>query len=116
MKHGRFLLAPEKCLMPDVKKTTRFHERLFGLLFRRRLQHDEALFIVPCKSVHTIGMRYSIDLIYLDKDMQIIKLVKNLKPFRFSACHSAYGVIETATNKLAELNLQCGQTLIWQEI
>ncbi len=61
-------------------------------------------------------MRYSIDLIYVDKECRIVKMVKTLRPCCFSICHSAQGVIELNANKLQTLNLEIGQRLIWKDI
>src|SRR5580658_9539426 len=48
-----------------------------GLLGRKGLSAGEGLWIVPCESVHTFGMQFSIDLVYLNRDLRIKKTRSN---------------------------------------
>ena len=68
--------------------------RLQGLLFRAPLSDSEGLWLVPCKAVHTFGMRYAIDVVFLDGDRRIIKVVSELAPNRWAAAWAARSVIE----------------------
>jgi uncharacterized protein len=43
-----------------------------------------ALWIVPCHGVHTWGMRFALDLIYLDSSNKVVHLEENVKPWRFA--------------------------------
>ncbi len=54
------------------------------------------LWIVPCESVHTFFMRFSIDLVYLDRSMKVRKVRTSVPPWRISACFLAHSVIELA--------------------
>jgi uncharacterized membrane protein (UPF0127 family) len=58
--------------------------RLVGLLVKKRLADGEALLLRPCSSIHTLFMRFAIDVVYLGKDATVLKVVPSLKPFRFS--------------------------------
>jgi uncharacterized membrane protein (UPF0127 family) len=85
-----------------------------GLLWTDTLTEDSALVINPCSSVHTLAMKYPIDLAYLDKYWVIIKTVENLRPWRCSASPAASMVIELAAGSVSRLQLETGQKLIWQ--
>jgi uncharacterized protein len=65
-----------------------------GLLGRKGLAAGGGLWIMPCESVHTLGMQFSIDLVYLDRKLRIRKVRSNVAPWRISACFSARSVIE----------------------
>lgn len=65
-----------------------------GLLGRERLGFGEGLWIVPCQAVHTFGMRFTIDLVYLNRANQVKKVRSSVPPWRLSACLSAYSVLE----------------------
>ncbi len=67
-----------------------------GLLGRPELEEHEGLWIIPCESVHTVGMRYPIDLVYLDRKRRVIKIIESLAPYRMSLCLRAHSVIELA--------------------
>lgn len=56
--------------------------RLKGLLGTDRLASDEGLWLSPCASVHSLGMRYAIDVVFLDRHNQVTAVVANLKPRR----------------------------------
>ena len=71
-----------------------------GLLGRKGLAPGEGLWIVPCESVHTIGMEFSIDLIYLDRNHKVRKVVRDVPRWRLSACFSAHSVIELAAGSV----------------
>jgi uncharacterized protein len=68
-----------------------------GLLGRNQLPAGEGIWIVPCESVHTFGMRFPIDLVYLDRNKKVKKVRSGMPPWRLSACLSAYSVVELAS-------------------
>jgi len=76
-----------------IMKTTSIFERLRGLL-GRKLDQFSALWIVPCNSIHTLGMSYPLDVVYLDRNNSVIKLVRSIPSCRFSMALKAYSVIE----------------------
>jgi len=59
-----------------------FLARLRGLLFRPPLAEGEGLWIEPCRSIHTMGMRYAIDAIFLDAEMRVVAIAERLRPWR----------------------------------
>jgi uncharacterized membrane protein (UPF0127 family) len=79
-----------------------------GLLGRKGLGPGEGLWIVPCEAVHTFGMQFSIDLVYLDREHRIRKIRKNVRPWRLSACLPAHSVIELAAGAIQEHDAQPG--------
>ena len=101
------------CLLNDVKKTNNSFERMRGLLFRQKLTPMQALWIEPCPSVHTIGMKYSIDVIFLDKTGVVLKIVNNLKPLRMAMCKNAVVSLEMLAGCAKKANVQVGMKLNW---
>ncbi len=53
---------------------TRFTARARGLLGGPPLELDEALLIAPCSSIHTFGMRYPIDVVFLDRNARVVRV------------------------------------------
>lgn len=88
-----------------------FIDRLGGLLVRPRLQHGEGLLLRECSSIHMFGMRYAIDVVWLDSTGRILKCVQDLRPWRVSACRGAYAVLELASGTIARLGLHPGLLL-----
>jgi len=113
MIHGYLTDINDNCLFEKVLRTSSFLERLCGLLFSPPLKQKEALLIEPCSSVHTVGMRYAINVIFIDKDWHIIKTKTSLKPWRLAASSKAYRVLEFASGGFAPIDLLSGQKLKW---
>jgi hypothetical protein len=82
-----------------------------GLLGRAGLSPDEGLWIVPCEAVHTFWMRFSIDLVYLDRRLKVRKTRSGVRPWKLSACFSAHSVLELASGTIRETQTRPGDTL-----
>jgi uncharacterized membrane protein (UPF0127 family) len=58
--------------------------RMKGALGRLGWKPDDGIWVIPSCGIHTIGMLFAIDLIYLDAGNRVIHLVEHLGPFRIS--------------------------------
>ena len=81
-------------LATQLEKAHTAATRKKGLLGREGLLPGEGLWIAPCESVHTFFMRFPIDLIYLDRKLQVKKVRHSVGAWRMSACFAAYSVLE----------------------
>ena len=70
-------------LARSVRKADTFWKRLRGLRGRPALPPGEGLWIVPCRGVHTRGMAFSIDVLFLDAAGRVLSLEEDLEPGRF---------------------------------
>jgi uncharacterized membrane protein (UPF0127 family) len=87
--------------MLKVKLATRFGARLVGLLGSPGLSSDEALLLHPCRSIHTFGMRFAIDAVFLDADGRLLAARRNLTPWRWAvAPPGAVMTLELAAGRL----------------
>ncbi|MFK7888004.1 MAG: DUF192 domain-containing protein [Gammaproteobacteria bacterium] len=102
--------ADEQPLVHRVRHAEHWRERLTGLLGRRGLTHSEGLWIKPCNSIHTFGMRFDIDVLFLDDEQRIVRAVTALKPWR-CALARASSVVELAAGSIDRLELQIGERL-----
>lgn len=94
----------------DVELADNFFGRLCGLMFRRKLDSGRGLLLAPCNSVHMLFMRFAIDVVYLDADLCIKKIVRNLTPWLgMSVCLGAWGALELSRGEADRLNLAVGQ-------
>jgi hypothetical protein len=82
-----------------------------GLLGRNSLAEGEGLWIVPCESVHTFGMKFPIDLVYLDRKKKVKKVRSSVPPWRLSACLSADSVLELASGTIHTTQTRPGDVL-----
>lgn len=94
----------------DVELAESFFERLRGLMFRKKLDAGRGLLLAPCNSVHMGFMRFAIDVVYLDEDFRVKKIVRHLHPWiGFSACLKAWAALELASGEVNRLSLEVGQ-------
>jgi len=69
--------------------------RLKGLLGRKELRKNEALLLSPCNSIHTFFMRFPIDVLFLDRNNKIVKILSSFAPFRLSGIYfKAFSALE----------------------
>lgn len=90
-------------------------QRLRGLIARPALQAGEGLLITPCNSVHTLGMRYSLDLVFLDRDGAVVKCVAGLVPYRLAAARKARHALELAAGSIAQAKIAVGDRFSWEQ-
>ena len=90
-----------------VRIACSFKQRLVGLLRTKVLSEDEALMLSPGGSVHTFGMRYAIDVAFLDRQLKILRLAPRLPPWRICrAPTKTKHVVELRAGMLQALQLQ----------
>ena len=78
-----------------VKRASNPWTRGIGLLPRAKVEPDEGLWIDRCSAVHTMLMRATIDLFFLDRSGRVLRIVCGARPYRpMIACRQAATVIE----------------------
>ncbi len=108
--------APARIIGGTVPGTTlaietadSFLSRGIGLLGRRGLSPGVGLLIRPCSSVHTFGMRFAIDVVYLDREGTVTKVAPRVRPWRFShGGRRAHSTVELAAGEASRLGLVPG--------
>jgi len=96
-----------------VEYAVKCYERMRGLLGRTALGDDAAMVIRKCNSVHTLCMKFAIDLVFVDKAGRIVRIVRNVCPGRFCVWGGwrAAHVIESESGKLDLDRLNIGDVL-----
>lgn len=95
-----------------VRRADRPWSRMVGLLGRRSLAEDEGLLLVPCTSIHTLLMRFPIDVIYMNREHVVVKAIRALRPFRFSAClRGGHSVLELPAGAIEASGTRVGDRL-----
>jgi uncharacterized membrane protein (UPF0127 family) len=86
-------------------------ERRRGLLATESLKAGDALWIAPCEAIHTLGMRWPIDAIFMDKSYRVRKLTRGLLPWRIAVCWTAESVLELPAGVLLQTGTRVGDRL-----
>lgn len=71
-------------LVSDVRLADTFCSRGMGLMFKKEMDGYEGLLLRPSNSIHTFCMRFDIDVVFLNKKLEVIKVFENLKPWRIT--------------------------------
>jgi hypothetical protein len=95
----------------DVELADTRESRRRGLLGRDSLDPRAALILRPCFSVHTAFMRFPIDVVFVDREGTVVKVVRNLDAWRIAGAWGAHAAIEFAAGTIAEGAVDAGDRL-----
>jgi hypothetical protein len=84
MRRLRVSLPDGRPLAAQALQTEHMHERVQGWLGRDSVAPGEGLLIVPCGSIHMVGMRFAIDVAFLDRAGRVLKLCPQVAPGRLA--------------------------------
>ena len=115
MRQGALYRSGGGCVVSEAWKATAAWDRMRGLLGRPALNERQGLLIERCAMVHTVGMRYALDLVFLDRQLRVKKTVHALPPLRFAGCPGAHATLELAPGALARTPLAVGEALEWRD-
>jgi len=104
----------ETFLATDLAVANTHWTRLRGLLGLgiNDFSNGAGLWILPCKGVHTLGMRFAIDVIYLNADLRVVDLRSAVEPWRFTPIlPKATSVLELPCHTAVETKTQIGDTI-----
>ena len=101
----------ERCLLAETP-----FARMRGLLGRSGLSSGEGLLLRPAGSVHTAFMRFTIDVVFLDRDLRVVKVVPELAPWRTAGCRGSRAVLELPAGESSLRGLREGVSLtqVWR--
>lgn len=96
--------------MLHIRLARHFWERCRGLI-GRPLWPDEALLIPHCRQVHTIGLRFPLDVVFVNSAGVIVAVFLNVKPWRLTARVAAAACLELRAGAAARYGLTVGRDL-----
>lgn len=86
-------------------------ERRRGLLGREQLLPGEGLWIVPCEAIHTFGMKFPIDAVFLARDRRVVKIYRALAPWRVAFSLVSHSVLELPAGTIEASHTEPGDQL-----
>jgi uncharacterized protein len=87
-----------------------------GLLGRGRLEPGSGLLLRPAFSIHTMFMRFPIDVVFLDRDLRVVDIRPSLGPWRAASVRGARAVLELAAGEAERRDLASGDRLTLAEV
>jgi uncharacterized membrane protein (UPF0127 family) len=104
-----------RIVVKNARMAKTFWQRGLGLWAFPRLNPGTGLLLVPCRWIHTLGMAYAIDALYLDQQGYVIQC-ETLHPWRIgSRVQRAQAVLELAAGTFAQNQGRIGDQLVWEE-
>ncbi|HWS74324.1 MAG TPA: DUF192 domain-containing protein [Quisquiliibacterium sp.] len=94
-----------------VEVAASIRQRLRGWLGRVQAPRERGLWIVPCDAVHTMAMKFPIDLVFVNGGGRILRIDAAVPPWRVRVCLGAHSVIELEAGQAARLGLVVGDCL-----
>ncbi len=99
-----------------VRLADSFGSRVVGLLRTRQLPAGAGLWIIPCNSIHTVGMRFPIDLILVDRSARVVAVREYVRPFRMTTpVLRAHSALELAVHSVFRSRTRVGDQLRFNE-
>ena len=99
-------------IAPSAWVAKSFLQRLLGLMFRASVKEGEAVVFYNASSIHMFFMRCAIDVLFLDTNRRVKKIVRTLRPWQMSGCFGACTTIEFGAGALpSDLSVGDGITI-----
>jgi uncharacterized membrane protein (UPF0127 family) len=97
----------ERCVLADTALM-----RMKGLLGRHELPRGEGILLKPASSVHMAFMRFPIDAVFLDRDLRVVKIADDLRPWRAAGSRGAKAVLEIPAGEAGRRGVRVGDRLV----
>lgn len=98
----------ERCLLADTPL-----RRLKGLIGYAGIAAGQCMLVTPAPAVHTWFMRFPIDAVFVDRELRVVGVAAELRPWRFARRAGARAVVELAAGEAARHELRIGERLRW---
>jgi uncharacterized protein len=99
-------VACDRCVVADTAPA-----RMRGLLGRDGLEPGEGLLMRPTNSVHMFFMRFAIDVVFVDRELAVRKIVETLRPWRMAGCRGARAALELPAGTAGRCGITVGERL-----
>ena len=101
----------ERAVADRVEVAVTRSARRRGLLGRARLAVSDAMVLAPCAAVHTMFMQFAIDVVFVDKEGRVVRLVRDLSPWRMAVAPFAHAVVELPVGGIGANRVAVGDQL-----
>ena len=95
----------------DVEVADTREKRRRGLLGRPSMNPSSALILLPCFSIHTAFMQFPIDAVFANREGIVVRVVRNMRPWRIAVSFRARAVVEFAGGSLGPRDMRDGDRL-----
>ncbi len=95
-----------------IEDASSFLRRFMGLMYRKSIPQNHGLLLTPCNEIHTFGMRFDIDAVYISKNGEVLFIDEAVKPHKVcKKIKSAYKVLELNSGMAHKFGLNTGDSV-----
>lgn len=99
------LFVDKELIADNIKSATTFVSRLVGLLDKKSMDGNEGLLLMRCSSIHCLFMKFTIDAVYLSKDMKVL-YKETIRPWRIGKfVKNTYNILELKEGKAEKISV-----------
>ena len=109
---GMKLLKNGKVIIKKAEVADSYLKKLTGLMGRKKIAGDYALFIPCCRSIHTFFMKTEIDVVMTGKNNKVVFLKEKLPPWKITGCKKAVNTIELKPGSVKTKKIRKGDK-VW---
>lgn len=109
-------LSRDAVLATEAEVADTSKKRRIGLRKHQSLAPGEGMWISPCEAIHTIGMKFAIDVLFLSRTREVVKLKEAVPPGRIAVCLRAHSVLELPAGTIASTGTQVGDRLQFERV
>lgn len=95
----------------SIEEARGFFTRLKGLLGRKKIAEGEGMLLSPCSSIHCFGMKFAIDVLFLDSGYKVVGIRENMLPGSHASNRQARHVLELKAGEIKKHNIKIGEQL-----
>ena len=106
-----YIKGRSKPILRRVRIPKGFYHKAKGLLGEKRLEKDTGMLFTNCNSIHMMGMRYSLDLVFMSKEGFVLKCQENIPPWRIAWCLKSFMTLELAAGSIKNNGIKTGMKL-----
>ncbi|WMS87254.1 DUF192 domain-containing protein [Pleionea litopenaei] len=111
MDKGKLLRGRDEVILEELLLPVSFWERFKGLLGKRCLPISSGMLFENCSSIHMLGMRIPLDIVFLDKHFKVVQLISQLAKNKFAMCRQAQHTLELSEGAIDHFQIALGQQL-----
>ena len=95
----------------DLELASDSRARNRGLLGRSGIAAGSVMIIAPCNAIHTFFMRFTIDIVFVDRQGHVLKLYRSVRPWRVRIALKAFAALELAAGSIDLVEIVAGDRL-----
>ncbi|MHB1457902.1 MAG: DUF192 domain-containing protein [Armatimonadota bacterium] len=98
-----------------IERAGSLMSQLKGLIGRRKFENGSAMIFPGCKQIHTFFMQFPIDILFVDKNRKVIKIIEKFQPGKISAyIGDSADVIELPSHTIYDCRITIGDELVYE--